>query len=396
MLEYIRNDVFWELQVKKKLELILKYIKESDMLLLSLCLISTIYGIVLIESSTRHLSSSPHVYTQIISLILGIMLYIFFSLLDIDNIADKSKILYVLSVLFIATLFIWGVEGGTGNKAWLRFGSVGIQPSEIVKIPYTIILAKMISDYKDRRTLNTPISLIKIAAVFAGLFLLIIVSSHDMGSALVYLFILAVMLFIGGVDLKWILLALVLLAAVLPLAWNFILTDLQKDRIRVPYDSSIDPTGLNVAWQANQSKIAIAAGDFFGLGLFNGTMTQNGDVPLQYTDFIFSVAGEELGFVGCFAIVALLISIITRCIFVGIRSNNTIGLLVCTGIAALLISQTFENIGMCLGLTPVIGLTLPFFSAGGSSIITLFAAMGIVSGIKMRPKPTHFRSMAIR
>lgn len=378
--------------MKKKLDAILKYLKESDMLLLSLCIFSAIYGIILIYSSTKNMVGSSNVYIQVISLIIGVGLYILFSLLDIDNIADKSKILYVLSIIFISTLFIWGEEGNSGNKAWLRFGGIGIQPAEVVKIPFTIILAKMISDYKERRTLNTPISLLKLIVIFGVLFMFIIVSSKDLGSALVYFFILIVMMFVGGVDLKWLLAGFATVGAAIPLAWNFFLSEGQKARILAPYDPLIDPSGLNELWQSNQSKLAIASGNFMGQGLFHGQMTQAGAVPKQHTDFIFSVAGEELGFVGAFIIIVLLIAIITRCIQVGIKSNNTIGMLVCTGIAAMLIAQTFENIGMCLGLTPVIGLTLPFFSSGGSSLITMFAAMGVVSGIKMRPKPMRARN----
>ncbi len=379
--------------MKKKLDAILKYTKESDMLLLSLCIVSTIYGIILIRSATLRMSGNTDVYIQIISLIIGIGLFILFSILDIDTIADKSKILYVLSILFISTLFIWGYDGGTGNKAWLRFGGIGIQPAEVVKIPYTIILAKIISDFKERRTLNAPISLLKLILLFGVMFLFIIVSSQDLGSALVYLFILVIMLFVGGIDLKWLLLGLGLIAAATPLAWNFLLSQGQKNRILAPYyPDIIDPTGLKVTYQPNQSKLAIASGDFLGQGLYQGRMTQAGDVPKQHTDFIFSVAGEELGFVGTFLIIVLLVAIIIRCIQVGIKSNNMTGMLVCTGLASMLIVQTFENIGMCLGLTPVIGLTLPFFSAGGSSIITTFAAMGVISGIKMRPKPARNRS----
>ena len=379
--------------MKKRWDSVLKYIKQSDMYLLFLCLISSIYGIFLIDSATKHMTTSNHVYIQIVALFIGVGLYIIFSLFDIDTIADKSKILFVLSILFISTLFIWGVAGDTGNRAWLRFGSISIQPAEVVKIPYTIILAKMISDYKERRTLNAPISFIKLTAIFAVLFAFIIVSSSDLGSALVYLFILIIMLFVGGVDAKWLLLAGIIIVGAILIAWNSdFLSQLQKDRIMAPYDPLIDPKGLGVKWQANQSKIAISAGNFIGDGLYNGLMTQSGGVPKQHTDFIFSVAAEELGFVGSFSIIFLLIAIIIRCFQIGIRSNNGIGLFVCTGLAAMLIFQTFENIGMCLGLTPVIGLTLPFFSSGGSSLVTLYASMGIVSGIKMRPKPIRFRS----
>lgn len=376
--------------MKKKLEAILKYCRESDMLLLALCVISTIYGTILIYSTTRNQPGSNDVYIQVIALIIGISLYILFSLLDIDIIADKSKILYVLSIFFIATLFIWG-EGEAGNRAWLRFGSVGIQPAEVVKIPFVVILAKLIMNFKERRTLNTFLSLLQILVVFGIMFVVIIVSSSDLGSALVYFFILIVMLFIGGLDLKWFLIGGAAFAAVSPLFWMQ-LSERQKARILAPFDSTIDPTGLGIMWQANQSKLAISAGNLFGEGLFTGPMTQSGAVPRQNTDFIFSVAGEELGLMGCLLIIALLLAIITRCIYVGIKSNNTLGLLVCLGLSAMLIAQMFENIGMCLGITPVIGLTLPFFSSGGSSILTMFAAMGIISGIKMRPKPMRFRS----
>lgn len=377
--------------MKKRFDAVIKYIKESDMLLLTLCIISSIFGIVLIYSATRSLNSNREVYVQIVSLVLGIGLYILFSLLDVDTIADKARILYVLSILFISTLFIWGTEV-SGNRAWLDFGIVRVQPAEVTKIPYIIILAKMISTFKDKKTLNNAIPLIQIVAVFGGLFAFIVLSSGDLGSALVYVFILFVMLFIGGVDLRWLLLGIVLFVGVTVLAYHTVLSDYQKLRIIAPYDPTIDPTGRDVKWQSNQSQYAIAAGNFLGSGLFKGKMTQSGIVPKQYTDFIFSVAGEELGFVGCFLIVMLLVVIIIRCFIVGMRSNSTVGMLVCSGTAAMLMAQTFENIGMCIGLTPVIGLTLPFFSAGGSSLITMFVAMGIVSGIKMRPKPSRFRS----
>jgi rod shape determining protein RodA len=362
------------------------------MFLLAVCVVSAVYGVLLIASVTKTIGGSS-VFVQLLALALGIVLYIFMSLFDIDIIADKSKLLFGVSVVFISTLFIWGVAGDTVNKAWLRFGGIGIQPAEVVKILFIIIVARMMTDYRDRRTLNSLGSLVKIVAVFAALFALILVASSDLGSALVYAFILLVMLFIGGVYLRWFALAGALALAASPIIWKFLLTERHRQLIMAPYDPLIDPEGTVIKWQTTQAKLAIAAGNFSGQGLFKGRLTQSGIIPQQRTDFIFSAAGEELGFVGCLVIVILLIIIITRCVYVGIKSNNALGLLVCTGIAAMLTCQMLENVGMCLGLTPVIGLTLPFFSYGGSSIITSFAAMGIVSGIKMRPKPIRFRNM---
>jgi len=290
------------------------------------------------------------------------------------------------------TLQFWGVgQAEVGNRAWLRFFGIGIQPAEVVKVTFVIIIARMIVNYRERKSFNTFFSLVQIMFVFASIFFMIVYVSKDLGSALVYLFILLAMLFIGGLKLRWFALGGAGVAVASPLIWNS-LSDYQRERILAPFvPEQIDPDRQGVLWQASQSVRAITAGGFKGQGLGHGRLTQSGAIPAQKTDFIFSAAGEELGFIGCTLIVILLVIIITRCIYIGIKSNNLLGLLVCTGIAAMFIAQTVENIGMCLGLFPVIGITLPFFSYGGSSMVTSFAALGIVSGIKMRPKSARFR-----
>ena len=153
------------------------------------------------------------------------------------------------------------------------------------------------------------------------------------------------------------------------------------------FPETVDPTGLGITWQVNHSKIALASGGFWGQGFMNGTQSQSDALFAKHTDFIFSVAGEEFGAIGCIVIIILLLTAIIRCIYIGLKSNNYMNTVICCGMAAMLGFQTFENIGMCLGLTPVIGLTIPFVSYGGSSIISCFAAIGIVSGIRIRPNP---------
>ncbi len=365
------------------------YLKKSDSLLLCLCLIATTYGMVLIKSATSAYGSS-YLIIQLIALFIGLFLYFIFTIIDVDIIADKSRLLFIFSTLLISTLFVFGVAGDSGNSSWIRFGPVGIQPSEIVKIPFIIMLARLITHQEYERGINDKISVLQSVMLFGFFFVLIIVASSDLGSALVYFFIFAVMMFVAGLSFKWIFAGVIVLTGVMPLVWNFFLSEGQKNRIMAPYIKSIDPQGIGVMWQANQSKVALASGRLTGQGLFHGAQTQAGYIPAQHTDFIFSVAGEELGLIGCLAVIALLMLIIVRCIYVGVKSNDRQGGLICIGIAAMLIFQTLENIGMCIGLTPVIGLTLPFFSYGGSSIMTLFAAMGIVSGVKMRPKPNAF------
>ena len=377
-------------KLQKFISAVVDYFRRSDGLLLALCTIASIYGIVLIESATRFADTQRYVVVQVLALLIGIGLYLLFSIMDLDIIADKWRALLIFSVVFISSLFVFGVAGDTGNRAWLRFGGIGVQPAEIVKIPFIIILAKQISYLSERDSINSWRSVVQMLAFFGLMFVLIIEASSDMGSALVYFFIFAVMLFVSGLSLLWFAGGMAAIAAVWPLVWTHVFTQSQRDRILSPYDSSIDPSGLGITWQTKQSCAAISRGGFSGMGLFGGEKTQVGGIPQQHTDFIFSVAGEELGFIGCTLIIVIIALIIIRCINIGMKSSYRLGSLVCFGCAAMLIFQTLENIGMCIGLTPVIGLTLPFFSYGGSSIITLFAAMGIVSGVKMRPQPSRF------
>ena len=378
--------------MRKFFRVLLRFFREADMFLFAICLISVTYGIILISSVVGE-SGRSDIYVQTGALFIGTALFVLFSYIDVDIIADKSRLLMIFSVLFILTLYFWGYGEDVGNVSWLRFGSIGVQPAEIVKVPFIIIIAKMISNYKERKTLNTFGALLKILGVFAIIFVAIMFVSRDLGSALVYAFVLVVMLFISGVQLRFFAIGGGVLAAASPLIWLSFLTERQKTRIMAPFDPAFEPDRLDVLWQASQSVKAITAGGFSGQGLGQGRMTQSGTaVPAQRTDFIFSAAGEELGFVGCMLIVLLLTMIIVRCIYIGTKSNSSLSMLVCTGVAAMLILQTVENIGMCLGLLPVIGLTLPFFSYGGSSIVTCFAAMGIVSGIKMRPMPVRYRA----
>jgi len=197
------------------------------------------------------------------------------------------------------------------------------------------------------------------------------------------------MLFAAGFSWKWFVAGFAAILAVMPFAWTFVLKEYQRDRLLVPYVPSIDPDNSGINWQANQSKIALASGQLTGRGLYNGPQSQS-DRAGKHTDFIFSVIGEELGMIACIACILLLMVIVVRVIYVGMRSGTDLGMLVCVGMAASILYQTFENTGMCMGVTPVIGITLPFFSYGGSSIVSSWAAMGIVSGIKYKRKPTQY------
>ncbi len=370
-----------------------EFTKRADMVLFTLCFICSIFGIVVIASATKAYDggSFKYVFVQAFALIVGIVLFVALTVLDLDVLADKWIILLAISVVLILALVPFGEDDGTGNKSWIRFLGIGIQPSEIVKVIYVVLMAKHISTLKEYKNLNHIFSLAQVAAHFALFFGLIIVISGDLGSALVFFFIFAVMLFFAGLKLYWFVLGIAAVAAVIPFAWEHFLKDYQKARILAPYDPSIDPKGDGYLWQTNQSKLSLASGRFWGTGLGNGPQTQNPySNPAKHTDFIFSVIGEELGMFGCIIVFILLMLIIIRCTYIGLTSKNLMSTLVCLGVAGTLLFQTFQNIGMCTGLTPVIGLTLPFFSYGGSSMFSLFAAVGLVSGVKYRPKPQRF------
>lgn len=377
--------------MKKYWPMAKEFFHRADMVLFILCLVSSIFGIVVISSASATLGSAKYVLVQTIALIIGIGLFVVLTVIDIDIIADKWPILLGFAVLLILALVPFGEDDGTGNKSWIRFFGIGIQPSEVVKVIYIVLMAKHISYLKEYKNLNHVLSVVQIAAHFLLFFGLIVVISSDLGSALIFFFIFAVMLFTAGLKIYWFVLGIAAVAAVTPFAWEYVLKDYQKARIMAPYAPDVvDPTGDGVTWQANQSKIALASGQLTGTGLYNGTQSQSNALPEKQTDFIFAVIGEELGMIGCCAVVLLLLLIIIRCIYVGLKSRNTMSMLVCFGVAATMMFQGFENIGMCLGITPVVGITLPFFSYGGSSIFSMMAAMGLVSGVKFRPKPERF------
>ena len=368
------------------------FFRRADMLLFALCMTCSVMGLVVIASATatRREGSAHFVLIQLVSLLIGIALFVLLTVLDLDVIADKWAILYGISALLLLALIPFGHDDGTGNKSWLRFGPIGIQPSEILKVIYIVVMAKHIAYLKEYRNLNHVLSVAQLGAHFFIPFAMVVMISKDLGSALIFLFLFVMLLFAAGLAIYWFIIAAAGVAAVIPVMWDYFLEDYQKNRIIAPYNPAIDPTGDTVLYQAKQSKLALASGQFWGTGLGNGPQTQNQAVPAQHTDFIFSVIGEELGMLGCCAVIMLLLLVILRCVRVGLRSKNTMSMLVCFGVGATILFQSAVNIGMCTGVTPVIGLTLPFFSYGGSSMFSLFAAAGLVSGVKYRPKPERF------
>ncbi len=362
------------------------FFQKGDIWLLTLCLITSVFGLVIVASATNYLGSMRYIVVQAVAICLGVVCYVFFTLVDIEILAERRQLLTLFNVLFIGMLLIWGIETG-GNRSWLRFSFLpfDIQPAEICKFTFIIVIAKTMSIYQ-----NKVSSLKCVSHISAQLLLIvgmIVVISKDAGVALTFVFIFCVIAYVGGVKIWWILGGLGTVGAAAPYLWSHLMSNYQKERILMLFDPSIDPQGIGVRYQTKLSLRYFAGGGLTGQGLFHGSMTQSGSIREQRNDFIFSVAGEELGMLGCILVLCLLLAIVLRCIYIGLKSPNYMNRLICIGIAAMLVSQVGVNVGMCLGVFPVVGLTLPFFSYGGSSIVTMFIAMGIVSGIKMHPAP---------
>ena len=365
-----------------------KFFYRTDWVLLGLCIAASVYGIIMISSATYFSGGSSYVSKQLIGLALGLAIFFVISFIDMEIVAEHQFFLVVFAALFLGSIGPFGVEGGTGNKSWLQIPGIPfmIQPAEYCKIIYIIVIARIMTVYQER--INSFPCIIRIIFV-SGLFIgLIVLLSKDAGVALIYVFTFVIMALSGGFSVIWFILAGVGIAVVMPILWTSgLIRDDQKNRILVLFDEDIDPLGQTVRYQSKNSINAISGGGFAGQGLFNGTQTQTDNIPAQHTDFLFAVIGEELGFLGCLLCVILLAAIILRCIYVGTHSQNFFYRCLCMGIAGTLMFQVIVNIGMCLGIAPVIGLTLPFFSYGGSSMISLYMAMGIISSVKMHPSP---------
>ena len=371
-----------------------EFFQRADIFLLVVCILCSIFGITMIEKAVTGMyeggwnMSVPAKYlaVQIASVILGIIAYVAFTVIDVDLVARQWKLLMLVDLALLVALMLFGEDDGTGNSAWIRFAGIGVQPSEIIKVIYIIVAARQMTYLKEYKDINSFFSVVQMAAHFMLVFGAIVVVSSDLGSASIILGIFLVMFFALGVRLYWFAAGGAAVAAAIPLLWNYFLKDYQKQRLIAPYDPSIDPDGWGITWQTTQSKLTLASGRLTGV--------EEGHTPSvftgKHTDFIFSCVGENLGMIGCIVVIILLMIIIIHCIRVGLKSGRTFDMLVCVGVAAAVTFQTFINIGMNIGITPVIGITLPFFSYGGSSMVTMFAAMGLVSGIKYKLKPEHF------
>ena len=356
--------------------------KEFDWLLLGFTLIAAVIGIVIIYSATRTTGSNTNVIVQSASFCVGLLLLLFLTFFDYEQFANGVRYIYIFAVAILIVVLIFGTSGDWGARSWIRFGSIGIQPAELAKICFILTFSYHLSKVEDRiNDLKILLGLI----IHVGVLLVLIMLEPDLGSALVFVFMFACMLFVARISYKYILSVLGIGIVSLPLIYKFALSDYQRQRINVFFDPSIDPLGDG--YNVIQSKIAVGSGQLWGRGYLEGTQNQMGYLPTKSTDFLFSVFSEEFGFVGAFLIVCLLFFIIYRCFNAARKAETSYGRYICTGVGAMLLFHVFENVGMCIGLMPVTGIPLPFISYGGTSLVTNMTAIGLVMSVTYHNKP---------
>ena len=349
---------------------------------LSLISIITIFGAV--ENFGR-----SKLIMQIAMTVAGAVVLFVIANIDYRFFIDRFAIVMFLgSVLILALTLLFGTTGEnmeTANRSWIKIPilNIGIQPSEFVKIAFLCTFSKHIELVRGK--INHPKSLIGLG-LHAGLIVGLILISGDLGVALIYIGIVAFMLYFGGLSGWYFLGAITLIAIAFPFLWPFLRED-QRNRIIYGFQPHLSPDEYGM--QALLSRDTIASGGFFGKGLMSGGFYE--DLPASHTDFIFATVCEKLGFIGGFLIIAALFVMVIRLIYIAFTSRDFVGKLICGGIAAMIVLQTAENLLMCFAVVPVIGITLPFVSCGGSSVLALYFLLGLAHSVYAHERRFYFK-----
>ncbi len=357
-------------------------LSQSDGFLWTLIVACSAYGLLLIASATHSFGSYKNLAVQLGAFLIGVIGILLIIFIDVENLSALSKYLYILSIFMLVATLIFGTER-LGNKNWIIIGPLSLQPSEFVKPLFIITFSTHLK--KVQSFINSPRALLPLL-LHAGVLVALILKQGDLGTALVYLFMVVIMLLAAGLHWLYFAVSAVAVTAAAPFVFEYLLKDYQKLRILAVYDPSVDPLGYG--YQTLQSKITLGSGGVFGAGLFKGVQTQYSILPEKQTDFIFSVAGEEVGFFGVLIIILLLATLLIRVIYIAKHATEDFGSYVAAGVAAMLFFQISENIGMCIGIFPIVGITLPFFSYGGSSMLTTMLSMGLVMSVNSKRKIT--------
>lgn len=361
------------------------YFRDTDKPLILFSLAATLFGCLAVLSATTYTGSHRQFIVQFVAMLIGLALAVAISLYDYSGFKKSGKYIAAAALFLVGLTFFFGTAPeGTDAKAWIEipFINLTFQPAELLKVAFVITFSLHLAAVKNN--LNKPLYLLTLL-VHGGIPIALIHFQGDDGTAVIFAIILFAMLIAAGVKWRYFAVMGALLAVAAPLVYFFVLSSYQKERILAMFDLEADLQGIG--WQQWRGRMALANGGFFGQGLFNGQLTQsgpkNGGVPEGYNDFILVSIGEETGLFGCLIVFILLAVICFLILRTAKNSRDLQGYFLCVGIFAIFASQIIINLGMCLSILPVIGVTLPFFSAGGTSLLVTYASVGIVLSVYM-------------
>lgn len=355
-----------------------KYVLSVDFTVVFTVLLLMMTGFFSLTSAT---DNTRKLTVQTLCYAAGFIIMIALAFWDYRSIAGQKMRIYFLCLFLLIIVFPFGIgKEETGALSWIRFGGIGVQPSEFVKLLFCLFLSCELSEKIEKNTLNNKkdllISLAKCAPVIA-----LVIMQNDTGTALVFVFILCVVLFIAGISLKYIIITAGAVLISLPIIWAC-LADYQRDRIAVFFNPSADLS--DAGYQVNLSKLALSSGGITGQGYRQGAVNALSYLPEKETDFIFSVIGEEFGILGTGFVLLLFLILILKCFSIAKHAADIRGKLLATGVCAIFLFHIAENIGMTLGLLPVTGIPLPFLSYGGSSVLSMSIGAGLVLCVRRK------------
>ncbi|MBO4933402.1 MAG: FtsW/RodA/SpoVE family cell cycle protein [Clostridia bacterium] len=319
---------------------------------------------------------------QIAAVAVGFTAMMIMTFIDYDALISRMK--YIFFAVTVGLLILVGIfgTGSQGNNNWISFGSISFQPSELVKVTYIMVFALHLDKLKDR--INHPFSVLQLG-IHAGLIFGLVMLTGDLGTGLVYLVISAIMIFSAGLSLWYFAGMIAAVVAAAPALWPH-LSERQQMRILVGFNPDLDP--LDVGWHSIASRNCIISGGFRGAGFSGGSKYFS--LNAGQSDFLFAAFAEKFGFMAAFLYIILITTMILRILWIARGTRKNYAMYICVGIAGMLLAQSAENIGMCLAMLPVVGITLPFFSYGVSSMVSMYLCIGVVQSICAHNKKYYF------
>lgn len=344
-----------------------------------------VMGVTNLYSATSAASAAlADIYmTQIYWLVLGAAAAVLIAAVDYRHYERHGWVAYGAGVVMLILVFVLG-QSVRGSVRWISLGSFSLQPSELMKVLLIVALAKYL--HNDPKTTGRTLKDLVVPGLILALPMVLILNQPDLGTALICAAIFATIMFLTNLKIRSLITLVLVFAGSAPLTWQFLLKDYQKERVYSFMNSFVNPEAdaLGSGWHAHQSKVAIGSGGFWGKGFLAGTQNQYGFLPDQYSDFPFAVWAEEQGLLGVVLLLGLYFFLILWGLKVASQAKDRFGAVLAVGVSAMFFWHTVLNIGMVVGLLPVVGLTLPLFSYGGSSVLTFMIGIGLLMNVSMR------------